>query len=236
MAILKNWAAFEKYLLSISLTIIIILTILTKSDWLVTICSISGVIMTLLLAKGKVSGQIIGIATITLYTILALFQKYYGEIIIYIGIMLPLRIVGIILWLKHQNKKDDAITIRKLDKKEWIWTLFLLVITTFGFYFLLKAFNINQLIISTISAATGVFASYFLAIRNKHGFTFFIINDLIRFVLWIIPSIKGNWSLLPIAITCLIYFVNDSYGLYNWQKIEKEQEVTASNAIKKLLI
>lgn len=226
MAILKNWAAFEKNLLCISITIIIFLTILTKSDWLVTICSISGVIMTLLLAKGKVSGQAIGIATTILYTILAFSQKYYGEIIIYIFIMLPLRIVGIILWLKHQNKKDAVITIRKLDKKEWIWTFFSLTITTFGFYFLLRAFNTNQLIISTGSAVTGVFASYFLAIRNKHGFTFFIINDLVRFILWIIPSIKGNWSLLPIAITCLIYFMNDLYGLYNWQKIEKEQKLS----------
>lgn len=50
-----------------------------------------------------------------------------------------------------------------------------------------------------------------------------MINDIILMVLWGIPVISGNFILLPMVCNPIINFINDSYGFYNWKKLEKEQ-------------
>lgn len=220
-----NWSLFEK-ILCLSSTVILLATgLIFQSSWPVFIASLAGVWTTFLIAKGKVSGQVIGLVTISLYIFTSWQQQYYGEVLIYALVMLPLRLWSIFTWSTHQNKKEKTIKIYRLAKKDWQTLAWLFCLALFDTYFLLKAFNTNQLASSTFAAVTGVFAIYLLAKRSKQGFSFFIANDLIRISLWLSPVIHGDWSVLPMALSCLIFLINDSYGLYNWTKLEKKQHL-----------
>lgn len=55
--------------------------------------SIIGVITALLLAKGKNLGQILGVICALLYSFVSLQNRFYGEVIIYICIMLPMYLI-----------------------------------------------------------------------------------------------------------------------------------------------
>ena len=99
----KDWTSFEKVLLFGSILIVSITGIIFKSDLLTTTCSIVGIITALLLAKGKNLGQVFGLLITALYSIVSFKNKYYGEVIIYSCIMLPMYIIGIISWIKHQS-------------------------------------------------------------------------------------------------------------------------------------
>lgn len=223
MNLLRDWTRFEKILLIGSILIVSITGIIFKSDLLTPICSIVGIITALLLAKGKYMGQVFGVLICILYSIVSFRNKFYGEVIIYLGISLPMYIMGIVSWIRHQEKKTNAVEVNKISKQEWIIVSLASIIAFVEIYFLLKAFNTNQLFISSLSVLDSLFSSYLLIRRSKYGFYFYVVNDLILIALWGIPCITGSVFLIPMLMNPLINLVNDIYAIYNWKKLEKLQ-------------
>jgi len=120
MKLLKDWNKFEKFLLISSIILVALVGIVFKSEILTTLCSIVGIITALLLAKGKNLGQIFGLLIVVLYSIVSFKNKYYGEVIIYLFTMLPMYIIGIISWLKNQNKETNTVEVNTIKTKKWI--------------------------------------------------------------------------------------------------------------------
>lgn len=216
--IFKNWSKFEVILLITSIVIIIFSGIISKSEILTVFTSISGVLCALLMAKGKVISQVVGLVEIVLYTILSYKNEYYGEVIIYITVQLPLYIVGIVSWIKNKNEETETVNKNKINKIEWILLLFVNMFAFIALYKILQYFNTKQLIVSTISMITSLSATYLLARRSKYGFIFYILNDVILILLWGVPILQGDLTLIPILIEPVILFINDSYGWKNWNK------------------
>ncbi len=86
-----------------------------------------------------------------------------------------------------------------------------------GVYFLLKAFNTNALIISTISVVASLFAIYLQIRRSRFSFSFYIINDIVLMLLWGVAVLQGNIFLLPMVLNPIINLLSDGYGFYNWK-------------------
>ncbi len=220
---LKDWTKIEKILLFGSIILVSVIGIIFKSDILTTTCSIVGIITALLLAKGKNLGQVFGILITILYSIVSFRNRFYGEVIIYIFLMFPMYIIGIISWIKHQNKNTNSVEVNKISNIEWIFVSMIFIFLFIGIYYLLKTFNTNELIVSTISVIASLFAVYLQIRRSRFSFSFYIINDIILIFLWGIPVIQGTILLLPMLFNPVINLINDSYGFYNWKKLEKIQ-------------
>ena len=214
----KDWTKFEIFLLFSSLSIITFSGILCKSTILTIICSITGILCALAQAKGKIISQFIGLVLVVLYSLLSFENKYYGEVLIYIFIMFPLFVSGIISWIKNINKETNIVNENELSKKEWMVLSIISIVLFIGLYYLLKYFNTSQLFVSTLSMVTSLFATYLVARRSKYGFLFYIGNDIILLILWGMPVIYGNLLLIPMLISPIIYFINDSYGWISWNK------------------
>jgi len=107
--------------------------------------------------------------------------------------------------------------------KEWIIVFFVSIVCFIGIYFLLKAFNTNQLFISSLSVIDSLFAIYLGVRRSKYSFYFYVVNDLILILLWGIPVVTGTIMLIPMVFNPLINLINDVYGICNWKKLEKIQ-------------
>ena len=217
-----NWTKFEILLLVISIISVGVTGILCNSSILTQLCSITGILCAITQAKGKVISQFIGLVIVVLYSILSFQNKFYGEVIIYIFIMLPLFISGIISWIKNLNKETNTVNENTLHKKEWIILTIVSIVLFVILYYLLKYFNTNQLLVSTLSLVTSLFATYLVARRSKYGFLFYIGNDIILFILWGGQIIKGDFALIPILVNPIINFINDSYAWQSWNKREKE--------------
>ena len=219
-----SWTKFEQILLIGSIIIVSFIGIIYKSDLLTISCSIVGIITALLLVKGKNLGQIFGVLITILYSIVSFKNKFYGEVIIYIGLMLPMYIAGIVSWMRHQNKFTNSVEINKISNKEWTIILIVTIIIFIAVYFLLKVFNTKELLVSTFSVIASIFAIYLQTRRSRFSFYFYVINDLILIILWGIPVISGNFLLIPMVFNPIINLINDSYGIINWKKIEKVQK------------
>ena len=223
MKLLKDWTNFEKLLLFGSVVIVSVVGLCFKSDLLTVSCSIVGIITALLLAKGKNLGQVFGLLITILYSIVSFKNKYYGEVLIYALVMLPMYIIGIFTWINHKNEKTNSVEINSIEKKEWGIVSIVFALVFVGIYYLLKAFNTNELVVSTISVLASLFAVYLQIRRSKYSFSFYMVNDIILMFLWGIPVIRGSYILFPMLLNPIINFINDMYGFYNWKKTEKIQ-------------
>lgn len=223
MKVLSVWTIFEKILLLGSILLVSFIGVVFKSDIITVSSSIMGIITALLLAKGKSAGQLFGIILVILYSIVSFKSRYYGEVIIYILLMLPMYVIGVISWLKHQDKETDSVSVNTISLKEWLVLIVVGIFVFGGVYFLLKYFNTNELLFSSISVITSLFAVYLGVRRSKYSFSFYILNDFVLMGLWGIPVIKGAIVLLPMLFNPIINLINDIYGVYNWHKMEEIQ-------------
>ena len=219
----KDWTKFESIFLFIGTVLAFVLTPLFKGTIIDLLYTLLYFWTALLLAKGKYSCYIIGIVSTFFYSYVSYTNNYYGEIIISIFCTLPLMIVGLINWLKHQDDTNTVI-IKEITKKELI-TVLLSQLLMFGiYYYILKLFNTSNLIVSTLSIIASLIATYLTARRSEYGFVGFIINDLILITLWGIPVITGDLTLIPVLLCPLLLLLNDVYGVYNWKKLKEKHE------------
>ena len=158
-----------------------------------------------------------------LYGIISYSFSYYGEMITYLGMTLPMAIIALISWLKNPYKgKKSEVKINSLDKKEYIFMSGLTLIVTIVFYFILEAFNTTNIIPSTISVTTSFIAVYLTFRRSPYFALAYATNDIVLIVLWVLASIE-NYTYIPVVFCFIAFLFNDLYGFIYWQKMKEKQ-------------
>ena len=219
----KGWTKFEKLFLIFGTIAALILTPVFHGTIFDLCYTLLYFWTALLLAKGKWSCYAIGVISTFFYAYISYRNGYYGEIMISMFLTLPLMIVGLLNWIKHQDETKTVI-VKDVSKKELAIVLGSQVILFFGYYYLLKIFNTDNLVVSALSIVASLIATYLTARRSEYGFVGFIINDIILIMLWGIPVLFGAFSLIPVVLCPILLLINDIYGAYNWKRIKKKQE------------
>ena len=176
------------------------------------------------MSKGKVESYFVGFVSVFFYGIVSYNQGYYGELIITIFLTFPIMIIGIISWLRNQDKEEDTIIINSLSKREIVIVFLSQLLLFWIYYILLKTFNTDLLIISSISVLTSVLASYFEARRSELSLFCYIANDLVIITLWLIPILNGQTELISVLVGPMLLLINDIYGSYNWKRLKSNQK------------
>ena len=219
---IKNLTKFEKILWCVSvLAIALPFLIFKNGDILTLAASLIGVTALIFIAKGNVMGQILTIIFSILYSVISYRFRYFGEMITYAGMTLPSAAAAAVTWIKNPYKKNE-VRVNKLGKIHFAALPLTAIITTAVFYFILKYFNTANLILSTISVTTSFTACYLLIFRSNLYALAYAANDLVLIALWILASIT-DISYLPMVMCFVMFFANDLYGFYNWQKMKKRQ-------------
>lgn len=216
---------FEKILwASSAFGVIVLFLLLPEKNFLTLISTLIGVTSLIFTAKGHISGQILMCFFCILYAIVSLSFKYYGEAITYLFMTLPSDIISTVIWLKNPSTNNKTeVKISHLTPKKTFITFFITIITSFVFYFILRALNTTNLEISTISIATSMMASIFTIMRLPYYALGYSANDVVLIVMWILASIK-NPVYVPMILNFVIFLANDLYGFFNWKKMRREQE------------
>ena len=220
----KDWNLFEKLYLFVGILVGALTSIIFNGTVIDSLYTITYLTTAILMSKGKVESYFVGFFSVFFYGIVSYNQGYYGELLITIFLTFPIMIIGIISWLRHQDKEDDVVIINTLSKKETILVIGSQLFLFWAYYFLLKMFNTDLLILSSCSIVTSVLASYFEARRSELSLFCYIANDLILITLWIIPIIKGNTTLISVLVGPILLLINDIYGSYNWRKLKNKQK------------
>ena len=194
-----------------------------EKDYLTLISSLIGVTALIFVAKGYVLGQVLCLIFAVFYGIISFYFRYFGEVLICLCMSAPLSLMAIISWLRHPYQDTKEVEVSKMTKKHCVIMWVLTFMITIIFYFILKYFNTENLIFSTISVATSFSASYMTFMRSPYYGIGYSANDLVLITLWVLASIE-NPSYIPMILCFVMFLANDLYGFYNWRRIKKRQE------------
>lgn len=220
---LKSLTKFEKCLWLVSVSVIAVSFFISGSgDVLSLTASVIGVSSLIFLARGFAFGNVLMIVFSILYGIISFTFDYYGEMITYLGMTMPMAVVSLISWLRHPYKKTAEVAVSKLTLGKLIFTILSSLAVTVAFYFILKAFGTANLLPSTVSVFTSFAAATLTAFRCPYFAVLYAANDIVLIVLWVLASIE-DISYLPMIICFIMFFINDSYGFICWRRMEKRQ-------------
>ena len=221
----SDWNLFERLFLVLGISAGILSSVLFNGTIINTLYTVSYLITALLMAKGKVECYFIGVVSVIFYGIVSYNQAYYGELLITIFLTFPIMLIGIISWLRHIDKDDNVVIVNTLPKKEMIIVFGSQLILFWIYYFILKIFNTDLLVLSTLSVVTSVLASYLEARRSELSLMCYIANDIIIITLWLIPIIYGDTTLISVLVGPILLLINDIYGTYNWKRLKEKQKL-----------
>lgn len=192
-------------------------------NYMTLVASLIGVTSLVLNAKGNPTGQLLMIVFSILYGIISFSFAYYGEMLTYLCMTMPMAVFAFFSWLKNPyNGNKSQVKINRLTKKETVFMWFFAAVVTFVFYYVLKYFDTANIVPSTISVTTSFLAVYLTYKRNPFYAVGYAANDIVLIVLWVLASIE-NRSYISVVVCFVVFAVNDIYGFINWRKTEKIQ-------------
>lgn len=214
----------EWILWGISLLLVLLSNLLCGQMDAVNLAATSlGVTALIFIARGDVWGQILTVVFSILYGIVSFRFRYWGEMITYLGMTLPIAVMSIITWLKNPYGKDvNEVRIARLGKGGMLMMWALTLAVTAVFYFILRAFDTPNLLPSTVSVTTSFLACYLLMMRNSHYALAYAANDVVLIILWVLATLS-DLSYLPMVVNFSMFLINDLYGFISWKKREKKQ-------------
>lgn len=221
----KNLTKFEWCLWIFSLTAVTVsFFAVQNNDYATLAVSLLGVTSLIFAARGDVFGLILMIAFSLIYATVSYFVGYYGEMIIYLCMQLPIVTISFINWLRHPSGKGSAETkVGKFNKIHLAIIIPSSIAVTVAFYFILGAFNTQNLIPSTISVLTSFVALYLMSLRVPQYALAFILNDIVLIVLWSMACVQ-SLNYLALVVCFSIFLINDTYTFICWTKRKSKQK------------
>lgn len=126
-----------------SICIVCVSNLLTTDFDLPTlVAALVGVTSLIFAAKGNVWAQILMVIFSILYGIISYRFHYWGEMITYLGMTMPMAIWSMITWLRNPSGGNgNVVKIQKLNRKHIIGLIISGVIVTAVFYYILVVFD-----------------------------------------------------------------------------------------------
>jgi len=231
----KEWKAYfrkeEIILWSASVGLIFLAFILfDRENYLTVTASLIGVTSLIFNAKGNPVGQLLMVVFSLLYGVISYSFAYYGEMITYLGMTMPMAVAAWISWIKNPYEAGRAeVRVGHMKKHDVLVMSILTILVTVVFYYVLAYFHTANLIPSTISVSTSFLAVYLTIKRSPYYAVAYAANDIVLIILWSLASVE-EIRYLSVVVCFAAFFANDIYGFVSWRRMEKRQNVISDNA------
>lgn len=183
--------------------------ILPVIDLIAAFCGICSVV---LCAKGKKAGFIFGLINVIGYAIIAFNNLYYGEVLLNVLFYIPINIISYVSWKKNQYVDKNEVIPKKLNWKQIIIGLGIIIVLTLGLHYILLAMGGAMTLLDGTTTILSIVASLLMWRRYAEQWACWIVVDAITVIMWIIagdPIMIAMWG---------AYLVNAFYGYYLWLK------------------
>lgn len=203
--------------------IVLSFCIFDREKHLTLIASLIGVTSLIFNAKGNPIGQFLMVIFSLLYGVISFTFAYYGEMITYLGMTMPMAILALIAWLRNPYNGNKAeVKVNSIRKSEIILMWAMAVVITVLFYFILEVFHTANIVPSTLSVTTSFLAVYLTFRRSPYFALAYASNDIVLIALWILASVH-DVRYISVVVCFVAFLVNDIYGYFSWQKMKKRQ-------------
>lgn len=210
---------------SSAIMIVVSFFIFDRENYLNLCASLIGITSLIFAAKGNPFSMILMIIFSILYGIISYSFSYFGEMITYLGMTLPMSVTALVSWIRnpYEKGKSEVKVNSSMKKKEIVFMIILTAFVTLVFYFILRDLKTANLIPSTFSVATSFAAVYLTFRRNPCFAVLYAANDIVLIILWILASIS-DISYISVVVCFAAFLANDIYGFISWRKMQKRQQ------------
>ncbi|MBE5772533.1 MAG: nicotinamide mononucleotide transporter [Clostridiales bacterium] len=206
-----------------ALVIVISFLIFDRQNYLTLAASLVGVTSLIYNARGNPFGQLLMVAFSLMYGVISWNCRYYGEMITYLGMTMPMAVFALVSWIRNPyNGNRSEVKVNRIARREVFFACLLTLAVTAAFYFILKAFNTANLFFSTLSVTTSFLAVYLTFRRSAFFAVAYAANDVVLIVLWILAA-RTDRSCLSVMACFAAFLANDIYGYISWQRMAKRQ-------------
>ena len=195
-----------------------------RESYLTLLASLLGVTSLIFNAKGNPIGQVLMVIFSLLYGWISFGFSYYGEMITYLGMTLPMAVLALISWLRHPYKGNKAeVKVNTLGRSQVLWMLLFTLVVTVLFYYILRFLSTANLFMSTLSVTTSFLAVYLTYLRSEFFALAYAANDVVLIVLW---SLAACYDIRYASVVVCFgaFLLNDVYGYISWQKRKLRQK------------
>lgn len=197
-------------------------------DPLTLIAALTGVTALMLAAKGQVFAQYLMIVFCLLYGAISCRFRYWGEMLTYLGMSLPMAVWSAVTWRRNTGARGGQR--RGHPPPDRAGDMALLVLATVAvtalFGWLLAALDTPNLGFSILSVATSFLAAALTMLRSSYYGLGYAANDIVLVVLWVLASCEDP-AYIPVAVNFGIFLFHDFYGFLSWKKRERHMAQTA---------
>lgn len=194
-----------------------------RTSMMTLLASLIGVTSLIFNAKGNPIGQVLMILFSLLYGAISYTYAYYGEMVTYLGMTLPMAVIALVSWLRNPYRGNRAeVAVNEIGRREVLRLGLATLAVTVGFYFLLGAFHTANLIPSTVSVTTSFAAAYLTFRRSPYFALLYASNDVVLIVLWLLAA-GSDTRYLSVVVCFAAFLVNDLYGYFSWQSMKRRQ-------------
>ena len=200
----------------------------SPESWVSIVSGMTGIIAVVLCAQGKISFYIFGYIQLLTYVFgIAIPFALWGEVVENIFYFVTM-IYGTYVWFKRYKLNENGsaeITPKKLSNKGWIVSISILIVcTAITGIFLAHAHELLPAVfteadptpwLDAVTTVAPFIAQIFMMLGYRDQWAFWIIEDIISIVLFII---LGSWVMVA---QYLFWTINCFYGWYNWTKLQK---------------
>ena len=203
--------------------IVLSFCIFDRENYLTLVASLIGVTSLIYNAKGNPFGQLLMVIFSLLYGIISFTFAYYGEMITYLGMTMPMAVFALISWLRNPYQGNKAeVKVNTISRAETWLMWFLTAIITVLFYYILAFFDTENLLPSTLSVTTSFVAVYLTFRRSPYFALAYAANDIVLIILWVLASIY-DMKYISVVVCFAAFLINDIYGFISWRKIKIRQ-------------
>ena len=208
---------------SSSALIVLSFCVFDRENYLTLVASLIGVTSLIFNAKGNPFGQLLMVIFSLMYGIISFAFAYYGEMITYLGMTMPMAVFALISWLRNPYQGNKAeVKVNAISKIEIILMWSMTAAVTVLFYFILAFFDTKNLLLSTFSVSTSFVAVYLTFRRSPYFALAYAANDIVLIALWLLASVY-DVKYISVVVCFGAFLVNDIYGFISWRKMKLRQ-------------
>ena len=221
---LSGWKPFDVIWLFFATAVILGLSIYWNDSPVSLWAAVTGVCCVILTGKGKRSSFIFGLVNTILYAIVALWAKYYGEVMLNLIYYLPMNFVGFIAWKKYMNDDTGEVIKERLSLSKSIVVYAITAVSIVIYGFILKRMGGNLPYVDSMSTVVSVVAQILSIKRLTEQWVLWIVVDIVTVFMWAVDFMKGGESISTLAMWS-IYLINAFIMFVRWYKEAKKNAV-----------
>ena len=204
-------------------SIVLSFCVFDRENLLTLAASLIGVTSLIFNAKGNPFGQLLMVVFSLLYGIISFTFAYYGEMITYLGMTMPMAVFSLISWLRNPYNGNWAeVKVNSISKKETVLMWIAALMVTVLFYFILEMFRTANILPSTLSVTTSFLAVYLTFRRSPYYAIAYAANDIVLIVLWVLASLTDP-RYISVVVCFAAFLINDLYGFISWRRMKERQ-------------